>query len=29
MWVKVATMHFDGPAAWWLQSMDHRVRTTN
>jgi hypothetical protein len=29
IWVKVASMHFDGPAARWLQSMEHRVCTTN
>jgi hypothetical protein len=28
VWVKIATMHFEGPATRWLQSMDHRVRTT-
>jgi hypothetical protein len=25
VWVRVATMHFEGPAAWWLQSINHRV----
>jgi hypothetical protein len=25
MWVIVAAMHFEGPAAQWLQSMDHQV----
>jgi hypothetical protein len=29
MWVKIATMHFEGPAARWLQSIDHRVQTTS
>jgi hypothetical protein len=29
VWVRVALMHFEGPAARWLQSMDHRVRTTS
>jgi hypothetical protein len=28
IWVRVATMHFDGPAACWLQSVNHRIRTT-
>jgi hypothetical protein len=28
-WVKVAAMHFKGPAARWLQSIDHRVHKTN
>jgi hypothetical protein len=27
MWVKVSSMHFEGAAAHWLQSVDHRVRT--
>jgi hypothetical protein len=27
VWVKVASMHFDGPTARWLQSVNHRVRT--
>jgi hypothetical protein len=26
VWVKVAVMHFEGPTARWLQSMDHRGR---
>jgi hypothetical protein len=26
--VKVASMHFEGLAARWLQSVDHRVRST-
>jgi hypothetical protein len=25
IWVKVASMHFEGPAARWLQSIDHRI----
>lgn len=25
MWVKLATMHFDGPVVFWLQSMDNKV----
>jgi hypothetical protein len=29
IWVKVVSMHFEGPAARWLQSMEHRVHTTN
>jgi hypothetical protein len=29
MWVKIATMHFEGPAARWLQSIDHRVQTAS
>jgi hypothetical protein len=29
VWVKVATMHFEGPAAWWLQSVDHRVHSAS
>jgi hypothetical protein len=27
IWVKVATMHFEGVATRWLQSIEHRVRT--
>jgi hypothetical protein len=27
IWVKVASMHFEGAAARWLQSIDHHVRT--
>jgi hypothetical protein len=27
VYVKVASMHFDGPATHWLQSVNHRVRT--
>jgi hypothetical protein len=27
VWVKVASMHFEGPATRWLQSVDHRVRS--
>jgi hypothetical protein len=26
MWVRVASMHFDGPTAKWLQSVNHRIR---
>jgi hypothetical protein len=26
MWVRVASMHFDGPIAKWLQSVNHRIR---
>jgi hypothetical protein len=26
MWVRVASMHFNGPAAKWLQSVNHRIR---
>jgi hypothetical protein len=29
VWVKVATMHFEGPVTCWLQSVDHRVHTAN
>jgi hypothetical protein len=29
VWVKVATMHFDGLAARWLQSVQRRVSSTN
>jgi hypothetical protein len=25
LWVMVALMHFEGPAARWLQSVEHRV----
>jgi hypothetical protein len=25
IWVKVVSMHFQGPAARWLQSIDHRI----
>jgi hypothetical protein len=28
VWVRVSTMHFEGPAARWLQSVNHRVLTT-
>jgi hypothetical protein len=28
VWVKMASMHFDGLAAHWLQSVNHRVITT-
>jgi hypothetical protein len=27
VWVRVASMHFEGPAAQWLQSMNHRIRS--
>jgi nitrate/nitrite-specific signal transduction histidine kinase len=27
VWVRVAAMHFEGSVAWWLQSVDHRIRT--
>jgi hypothetical protein len=27
VWVRVATMHFDGVAARWLQSVHHRIRS--
>jgi hypothetical protein len=27
VWVKVASMHFEGPATRWLQFVDHRVRS--
>jgi hypothetical protein len=27
IWVKVATMHFEGPAARWLQSVQRRVNS--
>jgi hypothetical protein len=27
IWVKNASMHFEGPAAHWLQSVEQRVRT--
>jgi hypothetical protein len=26
MWIRVATMHFEGRAASWLQSLRRRVR---
>jgi hypothetical protein len=29
IWVKVASMHFEGPAARWLQSVEHRVKTAS
>lgn len=29
MWVKVATMHFEGPAARWLQSAERRLSTAS
>jgi hypothetical protein len=25
-WVRIATMHFEGPAMYWVQSMEHRIR---
>lgn len=25
MWIRVATMHFSGRAAGWLQSLGHRI----
>jgi hypothetical protein len=28
VWVRVAIVHFEGPAAWWLQSVNHRIRST-
>jgi hypothetical protein len=27
IWVKVASMHFEGLAARWLQSIDHRIHS--
>jgi hypothetical protein len=27
IWVKVASMHFEGPAAPWLQSVEDRVKS--
>jgi hypothetical protein len=29
VWVKVATMHFEGAAAHWLQSVDHKIRSAS
>jgi hypothetical protein len=29
VWVHVGTMHFDGTAARWLQSVNHRLRTAS
>jgi hypothetical protein len=29
IWVKVASMHFEGPAARWLQSVEHHVKTAS
>jgi hypothetical protein len=29
VWVKVSTMYFEGPAARWLQSVDHRIHTAS
>lgn len=29
MWVRVATMHFTGPAKRWLQSIEHLLLTTD
>jgi hypothetical protein len=29
LWVKVATMHFEGPVVRWLQSVDHRVKSAS
>jgi hypothetical protein len=28
VWVHVTSMHFQGPAACWLQSVNHRIRAT-
>jgi hypothetical protein len=28
IWVKVASMHFEGPTARWFQSIDHRIPNT-
>jgi hypothetical protein len=27
VWVRVATVHFEGAATRWLQSVDHRIRS--
>jgi hypothetical protein len=29
VWVWVATIHFEGPTAHWLQFVDHRIRTVS
>jgi hypothetical protein len=29
VWVKVATMHFEGPVAKWLQSVHHRIHSAS
>jgi hypothetical protein len=29
VWVRVATIHFEGAAARWLQSVDHRIRSVS
>jgi hypothetical protein len=29
MWIRLATMHFEGPALFWLQSMEGRTREMN
>jgi hypothetical protein len=26
LWVRVASMHLEGPAAFWLQSMERRLK---
>jgi hypothetical protein len=29
VWVRVATMHFEGAAAKWLQSVHHTIRSAS
>jgi hypothetical protein len=29
VWVRVATMYFEGPATKWLQSVHHRIRSAS
>lgn len=29
VWVKVSTMHFEGPTPRWLQFVDHRIHTAS
>jgi hypothetical protein len=29
VWVRLSSMHFEGPAACWLQLVHHRIRTTS
>jgi hypothetical protein len=29
VWVHVATVHFEGPTMWWLQSINHHVHDTS
>jgi hypothetical protein len=29
MWIRFAIMYFEGPAVFWLQSMEHHIRSMN